>query len=242
MTLPPLIAHRGAAGLAPENTLEGVVVAMHAGARCISCTVRMTKDGVPILMADETLDRTTNGHGAVGETRFEDINALEAGSWYSDHFAGLTIPTLEAVLDECINADITLLIDLRPATGKDAALAEAALDVISRVVDTPSQVMIASRSPAVLEVAMDMAPDYPRAVIFDANAPDNWPEIVDYLKPGALLLNLKSMPDALQDAFHDTGLPLIAAVVNNAATAQSLLDKGFTSILSDLPDLLNIEN
>lgn len=242
MTLPPLIAHRGAAGLAPENTLEGVVVAIHAGARAVSCTVRMTKDGVPILMADDTLDRTTNGHGAVGEARFEDINALEAGSWYSDHFAGLSVPTLAAVLDECINADVTLLIDLRPATGKDAALAEAALDVISRVVDTPNQVMIASRSPAVLEVAMDMAPDYPRALIFDANAPDNWPEIVEYLKPSALLLNLKSMPDALQDAFHDTGLPLIAAVVNNATTAQALLDKGFTSILSDLPDLLNIEN
>ncbi len=240
--LPSLIAHRGAAGLAPENTLEGVIVAMHAGAKFVSCTVRMTKDGVPILMADETLDRTTNGHGIVSEAVFEEINALEAGSWYSDHFAGLTIPTLEDVLDECINHTVGLLVDLRPAIGKDAALTEAALDVISRVLDDPAQIIIASRSPAVLEVAMDMAPDYARAVIFDGNTPDNWPEIVDYLKPAALLLNIKSMPDALLDAFHDTGLPLIAAVVNNAVTAQGLLDKGFSSVLSDLPDLLNIEN
>ncbi|MES2729506.1 MAG: glycerophosphodiester phosphodiesterase family protein [Pseudomonadota bacterium] len=241
-SLPSLIAHRGAAGLAPENTMESVVVAIHAGAQFVSCTVRMTKDGVAILMADETLDRTTNGHGHVSETAYDDINALEAGSWHSDHFAGLSIPTLAEVLDECINRNVGLLIELRPTQGKDSHLAEAALDVISRVVDDPSQILIASRSPAILEIAMDMAPEYPRAIIFDHVAPDNWPEIVAYLKPGALILNIKAMPDAMRDGFVDTGLPLIAAVINNAVTAQDLLGHGFTSVLSDVPDLLHHEN
>lgn len=92
---PEIIAHRGFSGRFPENTIPALLGAFDAGCSSLEFDLRWTADGIPILFHDETLDRTTDGAGAVAELVFSDIARLDAGSWYSPGFAGVRVPSLE---------------------------------------------------------------------------------------------------------------------------------------------------
>ncbi len=93
--LPFVIAHRGAPQIAPENTLSSLKAAKHYGAQYVECDVELTQDLKPIIIHDETLDRTTNGSGLVCETHFAEIQKLDAGSWFSKKYQSEKIPTLK---------------------------------------------------------------------------------------------------------------------------------------------------
>ena len=94
LLLPPVIGHRCARAEAPENTLAGLRRAAALGARWVEVDVRLTADGVPVLLHDATLERTTSGHGALGETTLTELERCDAG-------AGETVPTLAAFLTAC---------------------------------------------------------------------------------------------------------------------------------------------
>jgi glycerophosphoryl diester phosphodiesterase len=96
----PVIAvgHRGTTKFAPENTLAAFDKAIAMGARVVEMDVRMTADGVFIVMHDARVDRTTNGRGAVSEMTLADIKALDAGAWFAPEFAGEQVPTLREAL------------------------------------------------------------------------------------------------------------------------------------------------
>ena len=92
--IPRVVGHRGAAGHAPENTLAGLRKAVELGATWVEFDVVLTGDGVPVLLHDDTLERTTNGRGSIAETALADVRSLDAGSWFSERFAGERVPTL----------------------------------------------------------------------------------------------------------------------------------------------------
>src|SRR6056297_841327 len=91
-------AHRGASAVAPENTLAAFTAALQAGADGIELDVHLTRDGVPVVMHDETVDRTTNGSGRIRDLSHAEIDDLDAGSWFGPRWRGEKIPTLEKVL------------------------------------------------------------------------------------------------------------------------------------------------
>ncbi|WP_165356801.1 glycerophosphodiester phosphodiesterase [Nocardioides zhouii] len=93
-----LVAHRGASAVAPENTLSAFRAAIEAGADAIEFDVQASADGQLVVVHDSTLDRTTDGTGAVFETDGATIAGLDAGGWFSPGFAGERVPTLEEVL------------------------------------------------------------------------------------------------------------------------------------------------
>jgi len=93
-----VVAHRGASKFAPENTLPAFERAIELGADLIEMDVRQTRDGELILMHDETVDRTTDGSGAVEQLTLAQIRALDAGSWFGDAFRGVRVPTLRQAL------------------------------------------------------------------------------------------------------------------------------------------------
>ncbi|HRC27440.1 MAG TPA: glycerophosphodiester phosphodiesterase family protein, partial [Alphaproteobacteria bacterium] len=82
MKIPSLIGHRGVARYAPENTLESIHTAADMGLEWVELDVKLTRDGVPVLFHDDTLDRTTNGTGFVAACDFARLRELEAGSWF----------------------------------------------------------------------------------------------------------------------------------------------------------------
>jgi glycerophosphoryl diester phosphodiesterase len=93
-----IIAHRGFSARAPENTMVALTMGLEAGADGVEFDLHVAADGVPVLMHDETLARTTNGAGLVEATSVDAISRLDAGSWFSDEFRGEPVPTLEQAL------------------------------------------------------------------------------------------------------------------------------------------------
>ncbi|GAB2623616.1 glycerophosphodiester phosphodiesterase [Paractinoplanes abujensis] len=106
------VAHRGYSAVAPENTLPAFAAAVHGGATLVEFDVRTTADDVPVVIHDRTLDRTTSGSGHVWDLSYEDVSALDAGSWFSPAYAGVRVPTLAAVLDLLAGTD--LLLEIKP--------------------------------------------------------------------------------------------------------------------------------
>lgn len=93
-----VIAHRGDSQAAPENTMPAFIAATAAGAKYFEIDVRLSRDGVPVVIHDKTVDRTTGGTGVVAEMTIDELRALDAGSWFSDSFADTKIPTLDEAL------------------------------------------------------------------------------------------------------------------------------------------------
>src|SRR6266700_421843 len=94
-----VIGHRGAAGLAPENTFAGFDLALEIGVDGIETDVQKTKDGKLVLFHDDLLDRTTNGTGVLQEMSWQELQRLDAGSWFDSKYAGERIPLLIEALE-----------------------------------------------------------------------------------------------------------------------------------------------
>jgi glycerophosphoryl diester phosphodiesterase len=96
---PEIIAHRGFSARAPENTIAALRMALDAGADAVEWDVQVARCGTPVLFHDEVLDRTTDGSGPLRALTAVDLTTLDAGSWFSPHFAGERVPTLRAALN-----------------------------------------------------------------------------------------------------------------------------------------------
>lgn len=107
-----IIAHKGASGVAPENTIVAFQAAIDMGVDMIELDVRNTHDEEIVVIHDETLDRTTNGTGAVHDYTLEEIRQLDAGSWFDPKFRDEKVPTLKEALD-LINGKCKVLIEIK---------------------------------------------------------------------------------------------------------------------------------
>jgi glycerophosphoryl diester phosphodiesterase len=108
------VAHRGYSAVAPENTLPAFAAALHGGATMVEFDVRTTSDGVPVVIHDRTLERTTTGTGPVWEASYDEVRALDAGGWFSPAYAGARVPSLAETIDLLAPADAELLLEIKP--------------------------------------------------------------------------------------------------------------------------------
>ncbi len=108
-----LIAHRGASGAAPENTLTAIRRAFEVGSDAVEVDIRYTRDRQIVLMHDPTVDRTTNGSGPVGEFTLDEIRQLDAGAWKDPVYRGERVPTLRETLEVARAAGRTLYLDVK---------------------------------------------------------------------------------------------------------------------------------
>lgn len=114
LNLPKLIGHRGVKDLCPENTLESIAMAFEIGLNFVEIDVKISKDKVPILLHDDTLDRTTNGSGLAIDHDYKDIKKLDAGKFFYKNNTNIFVPKLEDTLNLCINNNGNLNIELKP--------------------------------------------------------------------------------------------------------------------------------
>ena len=242
LTLPKVIGHRGAAGYAPENTLESIRTAADIGAQWVELDVKITRDGVPIIFHDETLERTTNGSGEVAQTDYADIQNLEAGSWFGESFAGIKIPTLEEAVDVILEHKMGLNLEIKPCPGREKETAEAALDVLSQIWDDHDKVLISSFQHVSLEAARDVAGDWPRGLLISGEEmPENWKELADYLDVKTINISRElAKADTCNDVI-DEGYPLLVYTVNDPMEAKRLMQLGVDCFFSDTPDVI-LEN
>ena len=114
LKLPKFIGHRGVKDLCPENTLESIAKAFEIGLNFVEIDVKISRDKVPILLHDDTLDRTTNGSGLAIDYDYEDIKKLDAGKFFYKKNTNIFVPKLEDILSLCVNNNGNLNIELKP--------------------------------------------------------------------------------------------------------------------------------
>jgi hypothetical protein len=117
--LPRVVGHRGAAASAPENTLAGLRRAHQLGVGWVEFDVKLSGDGVPILMHDAVLERTTDGKGAVADTAYADIRALDAGAWFGPEFAGERVPSFDEAIDLLLSHGLGANVEIKPCPGRE---------------------------------------------------------------------------------------------------------------------------
>jgi glycerophosphoryl diester phosphodiesterase len=110
---PLVIAHRGHSIDVPENTLEAYRRAVEIGTEMIECDVNMTRDGVLVMIHDWTVDRTTDGSGAVSSLTLEEIGRLDAGSWFRPEYRGLRVPTTAETIELGREAGISMCFEVK---------------------------------------------------------------------------------------------------------------------------------
>ncbi len=106
-----VVAHRGASGHAPENTLAAFRRAVELGANFIETDLQLSRDARFVAIHDDTLDRTTSGHGPIHGLALAELRELDAGSWFGPQFAGERIPTLEEILRFACESDVVFYLD-----------------------------------------------------------------------------------------------------------------------------------
>lgn len=238
LKLPKIIGHRGACGYAPENTIESIRTAADMDVSWVELDVKLTRDGVPIIFHDDTLDRTTNGHGLVSETDWEDIKQLEAGSWFADSFTGIKIPSFEEAIEVLIDLDMGFNLEIKPCPGREKETAEVALDMISRIWDDHDRLLISSFQHVSLETALDLAPDWHRGLLLPEEWPPNWQELADYLQVSSVNVNAATISREDVEEIIDLELPVLAYTVNDQQQARQLQSWGVDGVFTDVPDVI----
>lgn len=139
----PIMAHRGWSGKSPENTLAAIKLAVNEPSiSAIELDVQLSKDGIPVVIHDFTVNRTTNGSGFVKDFTLKQLRSLDAGRWFSPDFEGEKIPTLEEVL-QTINGKKSLNIELKVVGDIYAGLEEKIIETI-KLFQVEKDVMITS--------------------------------------------------------------------------------------------------
>jgi glycerophosphoryl diester phosphodiesterase len=115
------IAHRGAGTLAPENTLAAFRLGAQHGYRCFECDVKLSADGVPFLLHDATLERTTNGQGLAGDRPWSELSQLDAGAGTAAPTPARPLPTLAAFARWLRRNGLLLDLEIKPTPGHDEA-------------------------------------------------------------------------------------------------------------------------
>jgi glycerophosphoryl diester phosphodiesterase len=159
---PMIIAHRGYSAKYPENTLSAFRAALDAGAQMIELDVTLTRDRNVVVIHDDTLDRTTNGKGAVNGYSLTELKGLDTGSWFDPKFAAERIPSLEEVLEKiCCRAFINVEIksNAYETHNPPDAIERQVVEMIRRK-KVRGQVLVSSFEPKILEniATMNAAP------------------------------------------------------------------------------------
>ena len=132
-TLPKIIGHRGVKDLAPENSLESISKAFELGLDCVEIDVKISKDNIPLLIHDDTLDRTTSGSGLVSNFKFDEISNLDAGYFFYNSKTDIKVPNLSSVLDLIKRKQKYLNIELKPNKNFEKLNVENTLKVINTI-------------------------------------------------------------------------------------------------------------
>lgn len=234
---PRLIAHRGGGVLAPENTLAGLRTAASQGYRAVEFDVMLSADAVPVLIHDETLERTTDGRGRVDATAYRELARLDAGRWKDARFAGEPVPALEAAAALCRTLGLWANVEIKPSTGRERETGRAVAEATRRHWQGSVPPLLSSFSMEALEAARAAAPELPRGLLFDA-PPADWLETLRRLDGFSLHCRHRHFSDGLLGATRQAGVPLLLYTVNDAGEAARFLNQGVSALFTDRIDRL----
>jgi glycerophosphoryl diester phosphodiesterase len=246
---PIVLGHRGAAGEAPENTLPSFERALAVGANVLESDVHPTCDGVPVLIHDDTLERTTDGAGRVSELTWKELSALDAGFRFSPDGGrsfpfrgrGLRVPSLEQVLEAFPGARLNLEIKEAPV-----GAVRRVIESIARAGRAERTLLAAEKDPIMAEIRAELAATGVRTAVgasvgdvlgfvraaLDGRPPP--PEPMALQIPEAFGGRPLVTPALLRHA-HAHDVQVHVWTVNEPERIEALLDLGVDGLISDFP-------
>jgi len=234
--LPLWIAHRGAGKLAPENTLAAFRVGAAHGYRAFECDVKLSADGVPFLLHDTTLERTTSARGRAGDRRWAELARLDAGSWHSPAFAGERLPSLEAIACYVQRNGFALDLEIKPTPALEHATGLAVgRSCLQLWQSATTPLLLSSFQPESLRGAREAAPAIPRALLLDQLHP-GWFDAAQSLGCVAVVTDHGLMDAALMAQLRGAGLRALCYTVNEPDEVRRLLALGVDGLITDVVD------
>lgn len=230
----PFIAHRGAGRYAPENTLAAIRLGAQHRFTMMEYDVKLSRDGVPVLLHDDTLDRTSSSSGPAGALTLAELASIDFGAWHSRDYAGEPIATLFSVAAYTLANGIHSNIEIKPSTGTDAETGhEVALAARTLWANSDTPPLLSSFSREALGAARDAAPELPRALLFGRELPPDWLDAAGALQCRGINLNDRSVTPDIARQVLDAGFTLAVYTVNNPERARELLGMGCHGIFTD---------
>ncbi|MFD0712354.1 glycerophosphodiester phosphodiesterase [Paenibacillus sp. GCM10027626] len=236
MKKPLVIAHRGCAGEAPENTLAAFKLAMEQGCDAIELDVHFSKDGEIIVCHDHTIDRTSDGSGAIHELTVQEIQQADAGRWFDERYAGERIPLLSEVF-ELVPPSIMINVEVKDLHGEAG---ERRLVQFLRETNRVQHVVISSFNHELLVRLKQQEPElkigmlYHQQVESHHGLAEQLGAPVFSLHPDFKLLDKAAVADAV-----DRGLEVYAWTVNSEEDMKLVVGLGVTGVITDFPGRLN---
>ncbi len=238
VSLPRIMGHRGAAASTPENTLAGIRKAAAFGASWVEFDVKLTADGIPVLMHDDSLKRTTGQDLPASEVTLAEMQKLDAGSWFAPEFADESIPTLEETLTLLLALGMSANIEIKPSPGEDVDTVTRTIAVLERSwpASAPAPLM-SSFSRKSLETLQKQAPDLPRGYLVE-ELPGDWAATAEALGCATIHHYAKAVTAAQVGETKAAGYGLAAYTVNDPEQARQLLGWGIDCLITDAPDVI----
>ncbi|MEH7010167.1 glycerophosphodiester phosphodiesterase family protein [Neobacillus niacini] len=235
------VAHRGAAGYAPENTVAAFDKGVDMKADYIEIDVQRSKDGELVIIHDTTVDRTTDGTGSVKDLTFEQIRSLDAGSWKGEEFKGERIPTFDEILDR-YHGKVGILIELKAPELYPGIEEQVAQKLKERNLDKPQneKIIIQSFNFESMKITNSLLPKVPIGVLTSNRAHTTeqalkeFATYADYFNPSYGIVSKE-----LVYQVHSLGMKIQSWTVRSQEAADFLLDMNVDGIITDYPDYVD---
>lgn len=240
--LPLVIGHRGAAGHAPENTLAAFRKGLALGADGVECDLHMSRDGHLVVIHDETVDRTTDGTGRVGDLAMGALQALDAGSWFDPACAGERLPTLDQLIEAVLAAEreqgreLRLFVELKHGDDRYPGIERKLVEAIA-MTPLASRVTVIGFDHRALARVKRLQPSLATGVLYDARPVDALGLAraagADMIGPSVTWLAARDVAAA-----REAGIGVFVWTASTEATMRKVVELGVTAAGSDLPDRL----
>ena len=233
---PPVIAHRGASGIAPENTLIAFTKAAQMGIKWIEFDVMLASDDTPIVFHDETLRRTTGEKGKVITYPYAYLSTLDAGAWFSPKYAGERIPSLEQVMEWLKMNNMCANIEIKSNPGQESLTVERAFPIINHYFPQPNpSILFSSFDLESLRALRRLMPACHLGFLMH-QWQENWRELCAELECVTVNAHHEIMTDTRARDIILNGQQIYCYTVNSINRANELFAMGVNGVFSDVPD------
>lgn len=233
---PPVIAHRGASGYAPENTLAAFLKAKELGINWVEFDVMLASCGEPVVIHDETLERTTNDIGNVIDFPFKYIKTLDAGSWFNPRFAEARVPSLREAIEFLRVHGMAANIEIKAQDGLEEETVKKVLATVKKYwTDEMPKPLLSSFSLSSLEHLRFYSPNCLIGFLMH-DWTDEWKEVCDRLNCVSVNVNEEILTEERVQQIKSTQRWLLSYTVNTTERAQELYSWGVDAVFSDYPD------
>jgi glycerophosphoryl diester phosphodiesterase len=230
---PRIFAHRGGGSLAPENTLAAIRLGQSLGFGAHEFDVKLSRDGVAMLLHDDTLERTTTGRGRAADLPWKELATLDAGAWHSEPFRGERLASFETAAKLLRSRGTLANVEIKPTPGFDRLTGERVAAEAERLwSDASVPPLLSSFSFEALMAARQTAPSLPRGWLTQEFTEQDWGRL-STLEAVSLHTDHRKLAREGMARLQDKGYRVLLYTVNDIATAERLLDAGVDGLFTD---------